>query len=302
MRDSKTFRDEEASQPFPPEVAVHIVKLACELPATHGVPVTQWDCRELARHLVAAGVVPSISADSVRRVLLRHDLRPWRVQAWLSPKVPRDAAFAATVTEICELYTRPLAATEVVLCLDEKTSIQPRKRKAPTLPAAPGQPVRVEHEYVRGGALHLFAAFDTRTGKVTAVTAARKCAVDFILLLVELDSTVPAEKSVVHLVLDNVSVHKSKAVAAWLERHPRFVLHFPPVHCSWLNQVEQWFSILVRKTLKAPNFADKEKLAEHLQRFVAHWNRFAHPFKWSTKSIAKVMARCAADDNLQAVA
>ena len=195
--------------------------------------MTQWDCRELARQLVAAGVVPSISADSVLRVLLSHGLRPWRVHAWLSPKVPRDAAFAA----------------------------QPRKRKAPTLPAAPRQPVRVEHEYVRGGALHLFAAFDTRTGKVTAVTATRKCAVDFIRLLEELDSTVPAEKSVVHLVLDNVSVHKSKAVAAWLETHPRFVLHFPPVHCSWLNQVEQWFSILQRKALKAPNFADKEKLA-----------------------------------------
>jgi transposase len=246
--------------------------------------------------------VPSISADSVLRVLLSHGLRPWRVKAWLSPRVPRDAAFAATVKALCELYTRPLAAAEVVLCLDEKTSIQPRKRTAATLPAAPGQPLRVEHEYVRGGALHLFAAFDTRTGKVTAVTATGKSAIDFIRLLEELDRTVPAEKSLVHLVLDNLSVHKSKAVAAWLETHPRFVLHFPPVHCSWLNQVEQWFSILQRKALKAPNFADKEKLAEHLHRFIAHWNRFAHPFKWSTKSIAKVMARCAADDALSVAA
>lgn len=266
------------------------------------MPVTQWDCRELARQLVGTGVVPSISADSVLRVLLSHDLRPWRVHAWLSPKVPRDAAFAASVNEICELYTRPLTSAEVVLCLDEKTSIQPRKRKAPTLPAAPGQPLRIEHEYARAGALHLFAAFDTRTGKVTAVTATRKCAVDFILLLEQLDSTIPVEKSAVHLVLDNVSVHKSKAVAAWLERHPRFVLHFPPVHCSWLNQVEQWFSILQRKALKAPNFANKDKLAAHLLRFVAHWNRYAHPFKWSTNSIAKVMARCAHDSDLPAVA
>ena len=165
------------------------------------------------------------------------------MKAWLSPKVARDAAFGAIVKAICELYTRTLTDAEVVLCLDEKTSIQPRRRMAPTLPAAPKQPLRFEHEYVRGSALHLFAAFDTRTGKVTAVASTRKCAIDFIRLLEELDSTIPAAKSAVHLVLDNLSVHKSKAVGAWLQTHPRFVLHFPPVHCSWMNQVEQWFKI-----------------------------------------------------------
>lgn len=277
------------------------MKLACELPSLQGVPVTQWDCQELVRQLVEDRVVSAISADTVRRVLLSQQLRPWRVHAWLSPKVPRDAAFAAAVSVICDLYTRPLLPHELVLCVDEKTSIQPRKRKAPTLPAVPGQPLRIEHEYTRGGALHLLAAFDTRSGKVTAVTSSRKCAADFITLLEKLDRTLSAETSTVHLVLDNVSVHKSKAVAAWLAVHPRFILQFPPVHCSWLNQVEQWFSILQRKALHAPNFADKARLAEHLHAFVAHWNRFAHPFNWTTQSVAKVMARCTADDVLPAV-
>ena len=111
------------------------------------------------------GVVESISADTVGRILNNHRLKPWRHHLWLSPKVPRDAAFAAQVREICDLYTRVLAAHEVVLCVDEKTSLQPRTRKAPTRPALPGQPVRVEHEYERKGALNLFAAFDTRTGR-----------------------------------------------------------------------------------------------------------------------------------------
>jgi hypothetical protein len=120
----------------------------------------------LARQLVRDGVVPSISSETVRRILEHHRLKPWRHHLWLSPKVPRDAAFAAAVQAICDLYTRPLAPHERVLCVDEKTSLQPRTRLSPTRPAQPGLPVRVEHEYQRKGALNLFAAFDTRSGKV----------------------------------------------------------------------------------------------------------------------------------------
>jgi transposase len=211
----------------------------------------------------------------------------------LSPKVPRDAAFAAQVQEICDLYTRQLGAHEVVLCVDEKTSLQPRPRKAETQPAgADNQPVRVEHEYGRCGALNLFAAFDTRTGQVYGMTAERKRQVEFIAFLEMLEREFGPEVTVIPVVLDNLRMHKGKQVQAWLAKHPRFVFHHPPVHCSWMNQVEQWFSILQRKRLVIADFANKAELAERLQAFLREWNQVAHPFKWSTKSVAKIMSKC----------
>jgi len=277
---------------FPPEVAIHLVKIACELPDRLGVSLSQWDCVELARKLVADGVVTSISPQTVGRILNHHRLKPWRKHLWLSPDVPRDAAFAACVQHIVDLYTRPLAAHEAVLCVDEKTSLQPRTRVSPTLPARPDLPVRVEHEYQRKGALNLFAAFDTRTGKVYARTAERKRQVEFLAFLEQVDRELPAEKTTIHIVLDNLIMHKGKKVQAWLAQHSRFIFHHPPVHCSWMNQVEQWFSILQRKRLAIADFADKAALSERLLAFVSHWNEHAHPFNWSTKSVAKVMAKC----------
>ncbi len=273
-------------------MAIHLVKIACELPDRLGVSLSQWDCQELALKLMADGVVTSISPQTVGRILNSHKLKPWRKHLWLSPDVPRDAAFAAQVQQVVDLYTRRLAAHEVVLSMDEKTSLQPRTRLSPTLPARPDLPVRVEHEYQRKGALNLFAAFDTRTGKVYARTAERKRQVEFIAFLEQLDREVPADKTTIHVVLDNLRMHKGKQVQAWLARHPRFVFHHPPVHCSWMNQVEQWFSILQRKRLSIADFADKTALSERLLAYVSHWNEHAHPFDWSTKSVAKVMAKC----------
>jgi transposase len=266
--------------------------MACERPDDRGRSLSFWDCREMARQLAAEGVVPSISPHTVRRVLESHHLKPWRHHLWLSPKVPRDEAFAAAVREIADLYTRPLRDDEVVLCADEKTSLQPRPRKSPTLAARPKRPVRVEHEYGRCGALNLFAAFDTRTGKVYGMTAERKRQAEFIAFLERLDREIPATVETIHVVLDNLRMHKGKQVQAWLAEHPRFAFHHPPVHCSWMNQVEQWFSILQRKRLRIADFADKAALAERLQAFIAEWNQVAHPFKWTTKSVAKVMAKC----------
>ena len=95
----------------------------------------------------------------------------------------------------------------------------------------------------------------------------------------------------IHLVLDNASIHKGKQVQTWLTHHPRFICFFVPVHCSWMNQVEQWFSILQRKRLRISDFSDLTQLAERLMAFVAEWNSYAHPFNWSTKSAVKVMAK-----------
>jgi hypothetical protein len=284
--------DRAASPFFPPAVAVSVVKIACERPDVVGRSLAQWDSAELARQLVHDGEVESISPQTIQRILAHHKLKPWRHHLWLSPTVARDATFATQVTEIVTLYTRPLGVWEMVLCVDEKTSLQPRPRKAPTLAAQPGRPVRVEHEYVRKGALNLFAGFDTRTGKVYATTAERKRQVEFLTFLEQVEQESARHITTIHVVLDNVRMHKGKQVQAWLAKHPRFVFHFPPVHCSWMNQVEQWFSILQRKRLRIADFADKQHLSQRLMAFVAEWNDHAHPFQWSTKSVAKVMAKC----------
>ena len=269
--------------------------MACELPEERGVPLGQWDCREIARQLVDDHVVDGISAETVRRVLRRHQLRPWRWHAWLSCRVPRDEVFATQIGTIIDLYTREVSESELVICLDEKTSLQPRKRLRPTLPARCRAPVRVEHEYERGGALNLFAAFDTRSGRVFGMTAHRKRATEFLSFLEWLDAVTAPGIRTIHVVLDNLRVHKGKAAQAWLTEHPRFVFHFPPVHCSWLNQVEQWFAIIQRKLLRLANYPDTDALADAIQQYIAHWNRRAHPFNWQATSLTRVMAATSAN-------
>lgn len=266
------------------------MKMACELPIKRGVPLCQWDCREIARQLVDERIVSFISRETVRRVLRKHHLRPWRWHAWLSRRVPRDAAYLQQIATIVDLYTRPLADDEVVLCVDEKTSLQPRRRLRPTRPAVPGRPVELEHEYERGGALNLFAAFDTRSGEVFGMTAERKRATEFIAFLEQIESRTPAHIRTIHIVLDNLRVHKGREAQAWLARHPRIVLYFPPVHCSWLNQVEQWFGIIQRKLLRLANYSDRAALAAAIGAYIERWNRYAHPFNWQTSSITRVMA------------
>jgi transposase len=285
---------------FSPGVALHLVKMACEMPDLRGRSLSQWDCTELARQLVAEGVVDSISPQSVRRILDSHRLKPWRHHLWLTPKAPRDEAFAAAVLNLSDLYSRPLGPHEMVLCVDEKTNLQPRTRKAKTLPPESGKPMRVEGEYDRKGVLHLFAAFDTRSGKVYHTTGERKRQVEFIELLEKLEREIDPGITAIHIVLDNLKMHKGKLVRAWLAKHPRFQFHHPPVHCSWMNQVEQWFSILQRKRFGIANFADKQDLAERLDAFVREWNTHAHAFRWSRKSFDKVLAKC--EKNMSAAA
>jgi transposase len=276
---------------FPPAVAIHVVRLACERPETLGRSLSQWDCQELARQLIAEGVVEDISAATVRRILRAHKLKPWRCHLWLHPKTPRDAAFYATVSELIELYTRPLHEDEMVLSVDEKTSLQPRPRRQPTRPAQPDNlPNRCEHEYKRAGALNLFAACDTRSGRVYGHCAERKRQQECITFLEQLDREIAPHIRTIHVVCDNVSTHHGQDVRKWLAKHPRFIFHFTPVHCSWMNQVEQWFSILQRKRLRIVDFESKDHLRAKLEQFMREWNQHAHPFNWSTTSVAKVMA------------
>jgi hypothetical protein len=266
--------------------------LACELPDAAGRSLSLWTCAELARQLIRDGLVTTISPQSVQRILYSKRLKPWRVHFWLSPKAPRDETFRSTVMNLCDLYTRPLLPHERVLCVDEMTSLQPRPRTVATRPAQPGLiPVHLEHEYARRGAVNLFAGFDTRSGEVIGICRPRKRQVEFIELLEEIDRRTDPSVTLIHIVCDNVSTHHGKLTRAWLERHPRFRMHFTPVHCSWMNQVEQWFSILRRKRLAAPNFADLADLESKVLRFISEWNEIAHPFAWKPKSFEKILAK-----------
>jgi transposase len=272
-------------------VALHLVRRACELPEQAGRSLSQWDCAELARQLVRDQIVETISPQTVQRMLATDRLKPWRSHVWLHPRRPRDATFAAQVRAVAALLTRLLDDHEVVLSLDEMTSLQPRPRRAPTRPAQPGRPMQVEHEYQRAGATHLVAAFDTRSGQVYGVTTRRKRQVEYLTLLEHLDQAIPASVTIIHLLADNVSVHHGKLVRRWLAAHPRFVAHFTPVHCSWMNPVEQWFGILRRKRLRSPNFADLAALQRAILQFIAEWNETAHPFRWTTSSFETILAK-----------
>jgi hypothetical protein len=273
-------------------VSAHLVKLACELPEAEARSLSTWTCAELARALIRDRVVDTISASSVQRILASEKLKPWRVHHWLSSKVPRDDRFRETVRNICDLYTRKLGTHERVLSLDEKTSLQPRTRTSPTRPARAGnRPVWVEHEYVRKGALNLLAAFDTRSGHVVGLLRRRKRQVEFIELLDAIDLMTPASVTIIHVICDNLSIHGGTLARAWLAAHPRFRMHFTPVHCSWMNQVEQWFSILQRKRLRAPNFVDLADLEAKILAFIDEWNEIAHPFNWTAKSFEKALNR-----------
>ncbi len=286
-----TNRDADASLFSQPTVAAHVVKIAGERPDLVGRSVSQWDCAELAWQVIADGLVDSISPQTIRRILASHKLKPWRHHMWLSPKKPRDAEFYRRVNDVIDWYTRPLAEDEIVLCVDEKTSLQPRPRVHPTKPARPGNdPVLVEHEYARAGALQLFAAFDTRTGHVYGQCSQRKRQAEFIAFLTQVEQQVHPATRAIHIVCDNLPMHTGKQVQTWLKDHPRFQFHFTPVHCSWLNQVEQWFSILQRKRFRIVDFASKSDLCAKIELFIDQWNQHAHPFNWTTKSVAKVMA------------
>jgi transposase len=280
---------------FPPAVAIHVVRRACERPDLFGRRLSQGDCAELARQLIADGLVADISAATIRRSLAAHQLQPWRHHLWLYPKYPRDAEFYATVADVLALYTRLLRDDAIVLSLDEKTSRQPRPRLAPTRPAQPqNRPNRYAHEDTRAGALNLFAAFDTRSGRVYGQCYERQRQQECIAFLEYLDQEIAEPIQTIHLGCDHVSTQHGKEVRTWLAMHPRFVMHCTPVHGSWMNQVEQWCSILPRKRLRIADFASQDHLRTKLEQFICEWHHQAHPFNWSTQSVAKVMAEAPA--------
>ena len=261
-----------------------VVALACQLPAATGVPLSRWTGPELLAEVTRAGPDDGLSASSVLRILAEHPVKPWQYRSWISPRAPD---FHAKATVILDLYQgsyqgKRLRPGDRILSVDAKPSIQARGRCRPTAPAAPGKPVRVEHEYVRHGALALLAALDVRTGKVFASTPGTTGIAPFMDLMGQVMSQ-PEYKDAprVFVIVDNGSDHRGNAAISRLRKaHPNAIMIHTPVHASWLNQVEIFFSIIQKKVITPNDFASTAKLSQTLLAFTDRYNLTARPFNW----------------------
>ena len=282
-----------------------VVALACQLPAETGVPLSRWTGPELAAELAAQRLVSApVSPSSVLRILAQNPVRPWRYQSWI---FPRDPDFAAKASVILDLYQgfyqgEPLSPGDRILSFDAKPSIQARGRIRATLPAAPGRAVRVEHEYQRHGALALLAGLDVHTGKVFASTPGTTGITPFTDLVGQVMAR-PEYKNAprVFVVVDNGSDHRGKKAAGRLrEAHPNAIMVHTPVHASWLNQVEIFFSVIQKKVISPNDFPSLQKLSETLLAFIDRYNRTAEPFSWKyTASDLKDLLRRISDHEKQ---
>jgi transposase len=229
-----------------------VVALACQLPAATGVPLARWSAPELAGELVTQGLASPISPSSVLRILAEHPIKPWQYQSWI---FPRDPDFAAKASVILDLYQgyyqgRRLRPGDRILSVDAKPSIQARARCHATSQPGRGQPVRVEHEYDRAGALALLAALDVHTGKVFASCPPTIGIAPFMTLMGQVMSQQPyASAPRVFVIVDNGSDHRGQAAVGRLAKAwPNAIMIHTPVHASWLNQAEIFFSIVQKRS------------------------------------------------------
>jgi hypothetical protein len=265
-------------------VVVQVKALACELPARLGIPLSRFSSRELAREAVARGIAASISGTTVWRWLSADALRPWNHRSWI---FPRDPNFEAKAGPVLDLYQgfwegHPLRPDEYVMSADEKTSLQARIRLHPTQAPAPGQAMRVEHEYQRGGALAYLAAWDVRRAKVFGRCEQTTGIEPFGRLVEQVMSQEPYNSARrVFWIVDNGSSHRGKAAIKRLERRwPNLKLVHLPVHASWLNQIEIYFSIVQRKVLTPNDFGSLAAVEERLLAFQSRFAEVARPFEW----------------------
>lgn len=270
---------------FPPGVVVAVKALACELPHRVGKPLSRFSLSEIQREVVGTGLVASISGATLWRWLSQDALHPWRHRTWI---FPRDPAFAAKAGRILDLYQgfwegAPLSDADCVLSTDEKTSIQARLRCHRSLPPVPGRPMLIEHEYVRGGAWAYLAAWDVRRAKVFGRFAATTGIDPFQELVAQVMAQEPyCSAPRVFWVMDNGSSHRGQASITRLQKlWPTIVPVHTPVHASWLNQIEIYFSIIQRKVLTPNDFTSLAEVEDRLLRFQSHYEQVAAPFQWT---------------------
>lgn len=271
--------DPAAHQNFPPEERHELLALACHPLSELAAARTHWALRALAEAAFTWGYVHArLSKSTVERWLNQAALKPYRVRRWLhSP----DPEFRRKVRRIVRLYLHPPRGARV-LCVDEKTQVQILERLHPGRPLAAGRPQRFEEHYRRHGTLAILAGFDVRTGQVVVRVRRRRRQQEFLELLKALRARWPRGRLIV--VLDNLSIHTPPAVKAWLkDQAGRARFEFLPLHASWLNQIELWFSLLQRQALQRASDASYRERAKRIYRFARHWNRIARPFRWTFK-------------------
>lgn len=282
---------------FTPVQVAEVKALACQLPAETGVPLSRWSCPDLAVETVGRGITEAISASTIRRILASDALKPWQYQSWL---FVRDPDFAAKAARVLDLYARvwdgqPLGENEYVISADEKTSIQARCRCHPTLAPGVSRMMRVNHEYDRGGALAYLAAYDVRHAQVFGLCFDTMGIAPFTDLVDEVMTQEPyASAARVFWVVDNGSSHRGQAAIDRLaKRYPNAVMVHTPVHASWLNQVEIYFSIIQRKVVTPNDFTSLDHVQDRLTAFEQRYNATARPFSWKFTSadLEDLMAR-----------
>ena len=265
-------------------MVAEVKALACELPAQSGLPLSRFSIPEIKREVIAREIVASIGDTTLWRWLTEDAIRPWRHRSWI---FPRDPEFRDKAARILDLYEgiweeELLGADDYVLSADEKTSIQARKRIHPTQAPGPGEPMRVEHEYERKGAWAYLAAWDVRRGKVFGRCERKTGLKPFGRLVRQVMSQEPYRSARrVFWIMDNGSSHRGRRCVQRLTREwPNLIPVHTPVHASWLNQVEIYFSVVQRKVLTPNDLTSLAKLRDRLLRFQDHYEQVAKPFQW----------------------
>jgi transposase len=233
---------------------------------------TQWSTRSLAKHL-------KVSPARVQRVWKAHQLQPHRTKTF---KLSHDPQFVEKVVDIVGLYLNP-PEQAIVLCVDEKSQIQALDRTQKGLPINPGRLGTMTHDYKRHGTTTLFAALNVAEGLVIDECMPQHRHQEWLKFLKIIDASTPPEVDL-HLIADNYGTHKHPKVLRWLERHPRFHMHFTPTSSSWLNLVERWFRDLTQRRLRRGTFRSVKQLVSAIEAYVEHHNNHARGYRWTAQA------------------
>src|SRR3977135_828242 len=241
---------------------------------------THWSCRKLANRF-------HVSKDTIQRILAQADVRPHRLERYMASD---DPDFESKAADVIGLYLTP-PQHAAVFWGDEKTAIQALDRLDPVLPLSPGRLERHGFEYKRNGTLSLYAALDVKTGKVQGKTAERYTSAEFVSFLQQVIAGCNPRQEI-HIILDNLSAHKTNQVEEFLERNSHVKLHFTPTYSSWLNQVEVWFARLERESRARGIFTSVKDLSRKLMRYIRAYSKTARPFKWKYADVRRRILPC----------
>jgi hypothetical protein len=289
-------------------VVVEVKAIACELPAEQAIPLSRLHVPDIREQVLARGLVADISGTTIWRWLTDDAIRPWNHRSWI---FPRDPDFAHKAGRVLDLYARqfdgqPLGEHDYVLSADEKTSIQARCRRHPSLPPSQARAMRVEHEYKRRGALAYLAAWDVGRARIFGRCEDTTGITPFMRLVDDVMTREPyASARRVFWIVDNGSSHRGQASVDRLnDAYPNAHLVHLPVHASWLNQVEIYFSVIQRKVLTPNDFTSLEQIQARLHAFEARYETSATPFHWkfTRHDLDLLLKRIAAHEPLPAAA